>query len=298
MEIRHLRYFVAVAEEGTIARAAERLHMAASPLSRRIRDLERELGTTLFVRTHHRVDLTPDGADLLTRAADVLARFDAIAASAAPARMTVGIAPDVSAEVRDLVLGAVAEACPGVEVALAPAHTGPLLASLRAGDLALAVAHGPIEEPGIDSILLERRRSYAVVGRGTALGDRTSVRLSELADLAFASIDMTAAPALYGRLDEALRAAGVHRRATVADSNFAGVAQLVAAGQAFTLSTRDTGTAARLLRDEDVVFLEVDGAGSLSTHAAWSTAGIVADPRVRDAVAAIGRAVPDGPTVV
>ncbi|NMD56585.1 MULTISPECIES: LysR family transcriptional regulator [Tsukamurella] len=294
MEIWHLRYFVAAAEEGTVARAADRLHMAASPLSRRIRDLERELGVALFVRAHHRLELTPDGADLLPRAADVVARFDAIAESAAPARMTVGIAPDVSAASRDLVLAAIAEACPGVEVVLAPAHTGPLLASLRAGDLGLAVAHGPIEEPGVDSVLLERRRSYAVVGRGTALGDRTSVHLSELADLAFASIDATAAPALYGRLDEALRAAGVHRRATVADSNFAGVAQLVAAGQAFTLSTRDTGTAARLLRDEDVVFLEVDGAGALSTHAVWGTARIIADPRVRDAVAAIRRAAAGG----
>lgn len=291
MEIWHLRYFVAVAEEGTIARAAERLHMAASPLSRRIRDLEKELGAALFFRRHHHLDLTPRGAELLPRVSDVLARFDAIASSAAPARMTVGIAPDVSAAARDLVLSALGDACPGVEVVLSPAHTGSLLAAIRAGDMNLAVAHGPIQERGIDAILLERRPTYVVVGRGTALGDRTSVRLSELADLAFASIDTTAAPALYGRLDETLRAAGVHRRAAVADSNFAGVAQLVAAGQAFTFSTRDTGTTARLLRDEDVVFLEVDGGGDLSTYATWSAARTASDPRLRDAVAAIRRAV-------
>ncbi|KXO94045.1 LysR family transcriptional regulator [Tsukamurella pseudospumae] len=290
MEIWHLRYFVAVAEEGTVARAAERLHMTASPLSRRIRDLERELGAALFVRSHHSLDLTSRGSELLPRATDVLARFDAIASSAAPARMSLGIAPDVSGAARDLVLGAIAEIRPGIEALLSPAHTGPLLAAVRAGELELAVAHGPIEEPGVDAVLLERRATYAVVGRGTAFGDRTSVHLSELADLAFASIDRTAAPALYGRLDETLRSAGVHRRATVPDSNFAGVAQLVAAGQAFTLSTRDTGTTARLLRDEDVVFLEVDGGGHLSTYATWSSARAAADPRVRDAVAAIRRA--------
>lgn len=289
MEIWHLRYFVTVAEEGSIARAADRLHMAASPLSRRIRDLERELGSALFVRSHHHLELTPDGADLLPRAADVLSRFDAIAVAGPPARFTIGIAPDVSGAVRDSVLATVSAACPGLETRLSPGHTAPLLAAVRSGDIELAAVHGPLNEDGVDGVLLERRASVAVVGRGTEFGDRTSVRLSELATLPFASIDQAAAPELYGRIDELLRAAGVYGRATVQDSNFAGVAQLVAAGQAFTLSTRDTSTTARLLRDEDVTFLEVDGAGTLSTYAAWSSERAVSDPRVRDAVAAVRR---------
>ena len=77
VELRQLRYFVAVAEELHFGRAAERLHMSQSPLSRAIRDLERELGLVLFVRTTRRVELTPAGTALLERARRALAEIDA-----------------------------------------------------------------------------------------------------------------------------------------------------------------------------------------------------------------------------
>jgi DNA-binding transcriptional LysR family regulator len=77
VELRQLRYFVAVAEELHFGRAAERLHMSQSPLSRAIRELERELGLVLFVRTTRRVELTPAGTALLERARRALAEIDA-----------------------------------------------------------------------------------------------------------------------------------------------------------------------------------------------------------------------------
>jgi DNA-binding transcriptional LysR family regulator len=76
VELRKLRYFVAVGEELHFGRAAERLHMSQSPLSRAIRELEGELGVVLFVRTTRRVELTPAGSALLVRARRALSEID------------------------------------------------------------------------------------------------------------------------------------------------------------------------------------------------------------------------------
>ena len=76
MEVRHLRYFVAVAEELNFSRAASRLHVAQPGLSQQIRVLEAELGLRLFDRTKRRVNLTAAGSLLLAEAYAVLSRFD------------------------------------------------------------------------------------------------------------------------------------------------------------------------------------------------------------------------------
>lgn len=76
MEMRHLRYFVAVAEELHFGRAAERVHICQPPLSRQIKDLELELGASLFLRRNKRISLTEAGSAFLEDARDILRKVD------------------------------------------------------------------------------------------------------------------------------------------------------------------------------------------------------------------------------
>src|SRR4029453_11903979 len=76
MDLQQLRCFLAVADELHFGRAAERLHMSASPVSRTVKDLERELEVELFLRSYHQVELTPAGLELARRVRPLVAQLD------------------------------------------------------------------------------------------------------------------------------------------------------------------------------------------------------------------------------
>jgi DNA-binding transcriptional LysR family regulator len=82
VELRHLRYFVSVAEVASVSKAALRVHVSQPALSRQIHDLERELGVRLFDRVGRGIRLTAEGEDLLARARDVLTRADSLSVRA------------------------------------------------------------------------------------------------------------------------------------------------------------------------------------------------------------------------
>jgi DNA-binding transcriptional LysR family regulator len=153
MELRHLRYFVAVAEEGHITRAAERLGIQQPPLSQQIQALERELETQLFRRKPRGVELTPAGLALLDEARAILARTDdAVAAVKRTARGEagrIGIGFTSSASFHPFLpraIRAFRETHPLVALALEESGTTELVDALRARALDVAFVRSPVGE--------------------------------------------------------------------------------------------------------------------------------------------------------
>src|SRR3954451_18903761 len=144
MELRHLRYFVAVAEELHFRRAAERLHVAQPAVSEQIRKLEQELGVQLLNRTHRSVSLTAGGAAMLDEARRVLRQADVAQQAAREAqqrsghRLRVGTPHDAFPQALSRALGQVATGMPGFDLVLETGDGPGLVEDVRAGRLDVA----------------------------------------------------------------------------------------------------------------------------------------------------------------
>lgn len=142
MELRHLKYFVAVAEEQNITRAAARLHVSQPPLSRQIHDLEHELGVTLFERGPKAVRLTKAGKIFLPEARAVLQRADEAIRSVKDVRaqeLNVGYAPSPTLEILPAALRRFRKVEPEAQVLLHDLSTGEMLSGLRDESLDVAL---------------------------------------------------------------------------------------------------------------------------------------------------------------
>jgi LysR family transcriptional regulator, benzoate and cis,cis-muconate-responsive activator of ben and cat genes len=145
MELRHLRYFVAVAEEQNVSRAAKRLHVSQPPLSRQIRDLETELGLTLFERSARAIRLTEAGKIFLLEARAALQRVeDAVALTKSVANqkrneVRVGYSVPPAVEILPRALRAFQRANPQASVDLRMMSSEKMLLSLRSGELDVAL---------------------------------------------------------------------------------------------------------------------------------------------------------------
>ncbi|MEH3132062.1 MAG: LysR substrate-binding domain-containing protein [Mycolicibacterium neoaurum] len=192
MELRHLRYFRAVAEELHFGRAAERLHMAQPPLSQQIRALERELGVQLFIRSTRRVELTAAGRAYLPR---VIALLDGVDDAGRQVRrielgtegqLTVGCVGSATYSLLPQFVRTLRAELPLVDVSvrgemLAPAQ----LAALAAREIDIALLRPPVDLPGVRATVLRRDRLLVALPLGHPLAEQDSLTVADLRDEEF-----------------------------------------------------------------------------------------------------------------
>ena len=239
MELRHLRYFVAVAEELHFGRAAERLNIAQPPLSRQIRDLERELGTALFERGPRGAELTPAGRAFLPEARLTLAQAERAqrtaqrAAKGETGRLRVGfvdaatnsgILPDVLAFFRMHL--------PAIGLSLFELDPLQQAEALRDGRIDLGIVQSPPADADrwlrVESVYEEP--VVAALPQGHRLTSRARLSLADFADEPFILFPRYAAPALYDDIMARCRAARFTPRVMQEAAAWHTVTSLVSAG--------------------------------------------------------------------
>ena len=282
METRQLRYFVAVAETRHFGRAAERLHIAQSPLSQAIRQLESQLGAPLFERTTRRVDLTAAGEALLPEAVRILASLDAArdqvgrVAAGALGRLRVGSTGLATYRHVPAIVRALAADLPGLALTFATEMLTPELeAALADHRIDLAVLRLPVADPALATHLLARERLVLAVPRAFGLVSASpcqdteehshppTVRLADLADQDFV---VYAAPGsvVGDAASRACRAAGFTPRHTHEADQTSTVLALVAAGTGVALLPSSVLAVAV----EGVRYVELDDPDPVTTDVA------------------------------
>ena len=188
-----MRYTVAIAEEKSFTRAAQRCFVVQSALSRQIKSLESELGVRLFARTSRKVEVTPAGEAFVKQARLCLQAAERAKASAAAAHgqirgsLTIGVIPTVTAVDIAAVLGAFRRSYPEVGVHVRTGGSDEFLRRIAAGELDvgfLGLAEG-VTPRGVQTRELSQERLVAVLSEGHRLAGRRRLRLKDLADEPF-----------------------------------------------------------------------------------------------------------------
>ena len=179
IELRTLRYFVAVAEELHFGRAARRLHLSQPPLSRAIKQLETDLGTTLLNRSPAGVTLTESGHTLLREAKALLEHADRIRVTLTKTTITIGILDDRSAAG---IAKAFRDSHPGVEIRIREADLTDPTCGLRANQVDIALTRGPFDQRGLKTLVLREDPIGAVLRADDPLASKDRLTAADLDD--------------------------------------------------------------------------------------------------------------------
>ncbi|QSJ19485.1 LysR family transcriptional regulator [Nostoc sp. UHCC 0702] len=235
MELRHLRYFVTLAEELHFSRAAERLHIAQPPLSQQIRQLEKELGFELFHRTKRNVQLTEAGQVFLSEVQQILRQL----------QQAIQVGQQTSrGEVGQLVVGFVSSAAynilpnilrnfrcfvPGVSLELHELTTDQQLEWLRSGRLDIGFVRPPVEENTFSWEIIFQESLMVALPETHWLANQSDVCLTSLANEPFILFPRILAPGLYDLIISLCQQAGFSPTVTQEAIQMQTIVSLVAA---------------------------------------------------------------------
>jgi DNA-binding transcriptional LysR family regulator len=288
MELRVLKYFVAVAEELHFGRAAQRLHISQPPLSQQIKSLEQELGAELFMRSSRRVELTPAGRVLLDKARTLLALADAAAeevgrvAAGLEGTLRLGFVTPAMDGPLSGVLAKYKQTKPGVRLELKEASSLDQLNDLRSGHLDVAIVrskHGQ-DMSGLASKPFMREAYVIAMPKGHDLAGKGSLGLKALDGRAFIFFSRDQGPKLHDRIMAAFERAGARPLISQEVLSKRTMLTLVAAGLGLALVPASSARAA----GHDLVFRQVDDPLPLvEADAVWSPAN--PSPLVHDFIA-------------
>jgi DNA-binding transcriptional LysR family regulator len=216
MEIREMRAFVTVVDEGGLSAAARAMHVSQSALSQTVRSLERQVGGRLLVRDHSGARPTELGATLLGRARSLVEQHDelmaAITRPTAPVgRLRVGVPLELPTDLLPMAIAEVSAAYPELPVELQHARSIAQLAALLAGDLELALVRDHPTAPHLDSVLAVEEAMGVVLtaSRAEELAEPGGVRLHRLSGMSWVGFARSDTPAWYDQVVAILRSHGV-----------------------------------------------------------------------------------------
>lgn len=277
MDVRHLRHFLAIADELHFGRAARRLNMEQAPLSQSIKRFEAALGFALFERSRHGgTRITAAGARFVDDARKAVAQFDRAMAKAQ------GLPEQISAPVSiGFVTAALFEILPAglkpfrrrfadADVRLSEGRTTELIEQVADGTLDLALINAPADRPAAVAFeLLRRDRTIAAIPRSDPMARLRALRLRELAGEPLVFFPREASPDLHEGIKKAFRDLGAAPRVVQQASYTPTILALVAAGLGYALVQES----ARALPFADVVFrplADLPAELTWDLHLAWN----------------------------
>ncbi|MDQ8188121.1 LysR substrate-binding domain-containing protein [Pelagicoccus sp. SDUM812002] len=274
MELRHLRYFIEVALEENVTRAAEKLHVSQPALSRQVKDLEEELGFLLLERSAKSVALTEAGRVFLEEASSVLERLDEgverarRVAESSGGELHVGYAPSLTVKLLPPTIRAFQAKFPKVKVKLHDMSSEEMLGGLRSGTLSFALMlEGKSRSAGGCQFKPLRKEAIRLaVGRGHAFLGRAQVSVADLKGESLIGFSKEEYPEYGDMVGRLLKAANLRKKLTEEHESVSSLVAAVEAGMGVSVVTESL----RCLVGDRVQLLELDPAPeSLVVGIAW-----------------------------